>query len=558
MKATQQIRTQVKSDETIDLDSPNQFGSVFNFITPRILKNSYRLASIRHFSLSGFSVELFRLAAAQNNSIENTDYIFKCVPFTYMIDQLQLVNGTCDVGVGAITISLERQNEGIQFTYPTYSTGLSVLVKATDSRSGGWAWVSPFSLNLWLAVGATVIIFPALLFLIEFGSLKRRIYAQDAIIGMDVATTRALQTLMSSEPLEVSSSGAKVASLVFLFMSLILINTYTANLAAALTVNQINSQITSIDQLRGKAVASNSVYLEKLRSRYGILAITLDNNNPNMLMDAAKQVTSGDLAAVISDRPLIENLLQNISGCPVRQLSDALLEPFNYGFAVKNGINSSFVARLSSSILTLQERGDIQDLAQSFLGFNSRDECGNLNQEDYSIDFYSLYGLWVLLAGALVIGFILMFISRHRRKKKLSAGKKNRSNSTRENGAGGSTNGGNSSPNGRGGQGPLPGRRSMVTLGGISEEAGANDLEEQQQQQQEQDGAVRVVEAVTAQSSLKAKKKSVPAASARWRDVVDNMSALQTRSSIFTSSTWQTRDDIERQQTMEEESSEEE
>jgi ABC-type amino acid transport substrate-binding protein len=459
--------------------------------------------------------------------------------FTEMMDQLKLVNGTCDVGIGAITITKERQDEGIQFTYPTFSSGLSVLVKATDSRSGGWAWVQPFSWELWLTVGLTVLIFPALLFLIEFGSLKRRIYPQDALIGLDVATTRSIQTLMSNNPLEVSSSGAKIASLVFLFMTLILINTYTANLAAALTVNQINSQITSIDQLKGKAVASNAVYVGKLRSRYGILAVELNDNDPNMLYNAAELVKNGELTAVITDKPLVENLLANFQGCAVRQLSNALLEPFNYGYAVRNGINATFLDDLSGSILILQENGDLQDLAESFLGYNSRDDCGNLQTDEYSIGFHSLYGLWVLLAAGILIGFVLMLFSRRRRgfhKKKEKKSKRNI--------LGGSTS------NGRNGQGPMPERRDMVTLGDISEEAEAQDLEEQQQEQRRQ--------LQGASTRKEEKKEPRTSASAKWREVMDNMSALQTRSSIFTPSTWQSRDDIERQQTLEESSDDEE
>lgn len=346
---------------------------------------------------SGFSVELYRRAAEENDLIENVDYVLKCTTFTTSVNELKSVNGTCDVGIGAITITSDRQDEGIQFAYPIYSTGLGIMVQGSNTPSGGWAWVQPFSYELWLAVGLTVVIFPALLFVIEFGSLKRRIHLQDAIRGLDIATTRALETIISNEPLVVSSSGAKVASLVFLFMAMILVNTYTANLAAFLTVNQINSQITSVEQLRGKAVASNPVYLEKLRSRYGILAIELDDDDPDALFDAARLIKNGELTAVMTDSPLLEAALQSIPGCEVRRLSDALIEPFNYGFGVRNGIDQKVVDKLSEALLIMQEDGDLQDLAESFLGFNSRDDCGNLQSENYSIGFYSLYGLWVLL-----------------------------------------------------------------------------------------------------------------------------------------------------------------
>jgi len=458
--------------------------------------------------------------------IENVDYVFKCVSFTDTVEQLTLVNGTCDVGVSSITITRERQEQGIQFSYPIYSTGLSVLVKATDARSGGWAWVQPFSLDLWLSVGLTVVIFPILLFLIEFGSLKRRIYLRDAIHGVDVATMRALHTVLATTPLEVSSSGAKVASLVFLFMSMIIITTYTANLAAVLTVNQINSQITSIEQLRGKAVTSNGIYLERLRSRYGILAVQLSDDDPAALAEAARLVVNGELAAVITDKPLLDDYLQNIPGCDVRQLSNALLEPFAYGFGVREGIDAAYVTALSGAVLKLQEEGDLQDLAESFLGFNARDDCGNTKTENYSINFYSLYGLWVLLGAGVVIGFILMMFSR-RQRKKLAQSKESKRNGLDGDGDG---------------MHPMPQRRELVTLGGLSEEAEAQDLDKQKQQRDRL--------ATVASVSVK-NNKPTTTASGKWKEVMNKLSPLQTRDSIFTPSVWHSRDDIELQQTTE-------
>jgi hypothetical protein len=138
-----------------------------------------------------------------------------------------------------------------------------------------------------------------------------------------------------------------------------------------------------------------------------------------------------------------------------------------------------------------------------------------------------------------------MFFSRHRRgfhKKK----------KTRRNLVGDGKSG-NTTVNGRegGGQGPMPQRRDLVTLGGISEEVEENDLE-----QQDRDAIVAVTPPAGPQVSVK--KNSKPsAASAKWREVMDNMSALQTRSSIFTPSTWASRDDLERQKTLNDSSDEE-
>jgi len=126
-----------------------------------------------------------------------------------------------------------------------------------------------------------------------------------------------------------------------------------------------------------------------------------------------------------------------------------------------------------------------------------------------------------------------MMISRLHRKKKLERKR------SRRNGLGGGSNGVN----------PMPQRRDLITLGGISEEAEESDRKEQRQKQQQDE-----VETVGSVS----KNRPTATAAGKWREVVHSMSALQTSESIFRpTASWHSRDDIELQQTIEESSDEE-
>lgn len=55
-------------------------------------------------------------------------------------------------------------------------SSLGILVKSTTSDGSGWSWINPFSWSLWLALCITLIVFPPVIFLIEFLSLRRRIH----------------------------------------------------------------------------------------------------------------------------------------------------------------------------------------------------------------------------------------------------------------------------------------------------------------------------------------------------------------------------------------------
>lgn len=52
-----------------------------------------------------------------------------------------VLNGTCDVGLGAITVSTARAEAGYAFSFPTYAASLAVMVAVEKGGSGGWFFV---------------------------------------------------------------------------------------------------------------------------------------------------------------------------------------------------------------------------------------------------------------------------------------------------------------------------------------------------------------------------------------------------------------------------------
>lgn len=203
----------------------------------------------------------------------------------------------------------------------------------------------------------------------------------------------------------------------WLFVALILVNGYTANLAASMTVTQINSQITSVEQLRGRAVQTNDVYLARLRANYGILASPAYSDE-TFVQRAAADIVSGALTALISDAPLISSALQEMPGCQVRML-DQVVEPFSYGWAFSSASSDADVEAFSEQVLELQESGALTRLADIFLARSHLNSCGNdVNEASSSFSFQSVYGLWIILAAALGVAFLIMGAARVRMRRK--------------------------------------------------------------------------------------------------------------------------------------------
>ena len=75
-----------------------------------------------------------------------------------------------------------------QFAYPYLQGSVGIMVKAELESPSGWSFVRPFSASLWIAIGATLIVWPVLIFLVEGYSKRSRIPGRDCYLGIQEAT----------------------------------------------------------------------------------------------------------------------------------------------------------------------------------------------------------------------------------------------------------------------------------------------------------------------------------------------------------------------------------
>jgi hypothetical protein len=306
-----------------------------------------------------------------------------------------------------------------------FNTALGVLVRASATPAQGWGWTRPFSGGLWLALAVTIVVFPAALFAIEFCSLKARVRGADVAPGVREALVRSVWTLTGGETIEVSSTGAKLATVCFAFFALIVSATYTANLASLLTVSSLTSEIRSVEDLRGRAVGSLDIYTQRLRSKYGLVAAAIEDS-VDAIDAAAVDVQAGLLTALVADHALVLHAAAGLPGCGERVLPQ-LIEPFSYGVVFSPRLPQALVDALDDAILILQEEGTLEKLKNDFKILE--DVCAREAAEagaDASITFASIYGVFVIVGAGLVGGLLFMAYERRqraaRRRRRAAAG----------------------------------------------------------------------------------------------------------------------------------------
>ena len=62
-----------------------------------------------------------------------------------MIDSLAAGDGRCDVAVAGLEVRRERLEAGVQYTWPTFQSGLRIMVADYQQEVDLWAFMDAFT-----------------------------------------------------------------------------------------------------------------------------------------------------------------------------------------------------------------------------------------------------------------------------------------------------------------------------------------------------------------------------------------------------------------------------
>ncbi|GMH41002.1 hypothetical protein BSKO_08912 [Bryopsis sp. KO-2023] len=351
---------------------------------------------------SGYHIELFREAAAK---IGLQNFTIKCLPFDEMLQDLLQGGKKCDIGAGAITLSTDRADRGIKFTHPTYRGSLGVLIKAQVQQGSTWGFLKPLHWTVWLATGLTSLVVPIVVFAVDALANESNRNGRMRWGRMRVAVWESLSSLMQCGSFTVRSQSARIIVLGYAFMILIIINTYVANLAAFLTITNIDSTVRSVSDLIGKNVGTGTVYMNRLR-RNGIVADTFASS---MKAQAARELQLGqnNYDAVVYDEPWI-TFVAATWGCDLLSLKETF-EPFDYAYALPRSANRILEEQFSRALVVLQEEGVMARLKDKFVGIEISD-CPTHGEvsDTVAVRFNQLVGLWIVLGICFALSVVFL------------------------------------------------------------------------------------------------------------------------------------------------------
>ncbi|XP_039669588.1 glutamate receptor 1a isoform X2 [Perca fluviatilis] len=281
----------------------NETGVLQNrtYIVTTILESPYVMLKKNHEQLAGndkyegYIVEL----AAEIAKHVGYQYKLKVVsdgkygardPETKMWNGMvgELVYGKADVAVAPLTITLVRE-EVIDFSKPFMSLGISIMIKKpTKSKPGVFSFLDPLAYEIWMCIVFAYIGVSVVLFLVsrfspyewhaedyeEAGEPQSPNQASASNGAMQQGQTPTQQNTNQQSPEQTNEFGifnslwfslgafmqqgcdisprslsGRIVGGVWWFFTLIIISSYTANLAAFLTVERMVSPIESAEDL---------------------------------------------------------------------------------------------------------------------------------------------------------------------------------------------------------------------------------------------------------------------------------------------------------------------
>ncbi|KAH6795312.1 hypothetical protein C2S51_036298 [Perilla frutescens var. frutescens] len=319
-----------------------------------------------------------------------------------------ITTGYFDGVVGDIAITTNR-TKTVDFTQPYASSGLVVVASVTKRNTGAWAFLRPFSRQMWGVSAAFFIFIGIVVWILEHrtndefrGPPKQQLIT---ILWFSLSTL-----FFAHRETTVSTLGRAVL-IIWLFVVLIINSSYTASLTSILTVQQLYSPIKGIESLKdgddpiGYQVGSYAQHY--LTEGIGIpMSRLVALGSPEEFATALQRgpKKEGGVAAIVDERPYIELFLA--SQCKFRIIGQEFTKS-GWGFAFPR--DSPLAIDLSTAILTLSESGDLQRIHDKWLTTSS---CGtdNTELESDQLHLKSFWGLYLLCGIACFLALLIYFI----------------------------------------------------------------------------------------------------------------------------------------------------
>ncbi|CAK8568521.1 unnamed protein product [Lathyrus sativus] len=367
--------------------------------------------------ISGFFIDVFQAV------VEVLPYAlrYQFVPFATPNGEMagtcdefigQLYHGMFDAVVGYISITTDKSNY-VDFVMPFAESGVIMVVSMKGSRKkNAWAFLKPLTWQLWVTTACSFVFIGFVVWVLEHRINSDFRGPPSHQIGTSLSFS--FSTMVFAHREKVVSNLSRFVVVVWVFVVLILVQSYTASLTSLLTVQQLSPAITDVNQLlKGKM---NVGYL-KGSLVYGILKRLQFQDSQLIPYQSAEECNelfikgsaNGGIDAAFDEVPYVKQFLGTYSCSNFKYV---MIEPRvktgGFGFGFPKG--SPLVADITRAMLNVTQGDKMGTTESAWL----KESCKDSNKEissNNSLGLESFWGLFLIAVIASLLALLILFVT---------------------------------------------------------------------------------------------------------------------------------------------------
>ncbi|XP_021762077.1 glutamate receptor 2.7-like [Chenopodium quinoa] len=370
--------------------------------------------STKKIKATGFCIDIFDAVMQKLPYYVPYDY----VPFseeegqpTNSYDKLvsQVYLKKYDAVVGDVTIRAKRSLQ-VDFTFPFTESGVVMVVPVKSNKKiRAWLFVKPLTWDLWVAAFCSFMFIAFVVWVLE-----HRINEDfRGPPGHQAGTSLyySFSTLVFSHSFNVFNNLTRFVVIVWVFVVLILIQSYTANLASLLTIEQLQPTIRDVNELikTGESVAfqeGSFVKQSLLEMNFSLPSLKSYNTTDQLHELFVKGPKNGGIAAAFDELPFIKIFLAEY--CSKYTMIPPTYKTDGFGFVFPKG--SPLGSDVSSQVLNVTEGKEMTDIENKWFKKTNCPESGvSLSSNSLGLD--SFWGLFTIAGAAALFALIISLAS---------------------------------------------------------------------------------------------------------------------------------------------------
>ncbi|XP_053555089.1 glutamate receptor 3 [Bombina bombina] len=348
----------------------------------------------------------------------------------------ELVYGRADIAVAPLTITLVRE-EVIDFSKPFMSLGISIMIKKPQkSKPGVFSFLDPLAYEIWMCIVFAYIGVSVVLFLVSrFSPYEWHLEDNDETrdpqnppdppneFGIFNSLWFSLGAFMQQGcDISPRSLSGRIVGGVWWFFTLIIISSYTANLAAFLTVERMVSPIESAEDLAKQTeIAYGTLDSGSTKEFFRRSKIAVYEKMWSYMKSAEPSVftktTDDGVARVRKSKGKFAFLLESTMNEYIEQRKpcDTMkvggnLDSKGYGVATPKG--SALRNAVNLAVLKLNEQGLLDKLKNKW--WYDKGECGSgggdSKDKTSALSLSNVAGVFYILVGGLGLAMMVALI----------------------------------------------------------------------------------------------------------------------------------------------------